>query len=280
MENQRKKIVIDKKLACWLVPVRYLYRRVRVLMSDKMRLKQLTVNGYELLVWANEDIGKSLMLARRHEVDEVRYFQNTIKPGAICIDVGANVGYFSMLFAKLGGESGKVFAIEPLKRNYLAIELSAGINYFNNINIIPGVASTAAGFVDITIPEGDGAYAHITNGNQPGRSISVPSVSLDGLALEHSISKIDTIKIDVEGAELLVLKGTEKILGDSCLQPRVLMVELVSDMLKIHSATIPMVLEYMHQFGYEPHMASKDGRLIPYTSEYFDKIFNVFFTKS
>lgn len=279
MQKEQKKIVIDKKLASWQIPVRYIYRSVRTLMSNKPRLKQLTVNGHELLIWANEDIGKSLILSRRHEADEVRYFQNTIKDGATCIDVGANIGYYSMLFARLSGVRGKVFAIEPLKRNFLAIELSAEINHFENINIFQGVASDDEGFVNITIPEGDGAYAHITSCGEVERSVTVPSISLDSLALKYSFSKVDAIKIDVEGAELLVLHGAKNILSDPILQPRVLMVELVSDMLKTHSATIPMVLEFMHKFGYKPYMASKNGELAPYTSDDFDKIFNVFFKK-
>ena len=277
MQNENKKIVIDKKLVFWLIPVRYLYRKLRMLISNKPRLVQLKVNGYELLIWANEDIGKSLMFARRHEMDEVHYFQNTIKDGAICLDVGANIGYFSMLFSQLSGARGKVYAFEPLKRNFLAIELAAEVNHFNNISVFQGVASNVEGFLSITIPEGDGAYARITNRGQDELTVAVPSISLDSFVIKNSISKIDAIKIDVEGAELLVLQGAERVLSDPALRPSVLMVELVSDMLKAHSATISMVLEYMYKFSYKPYIASKNGELIPYTDNDFDKTFNVFF---
>ena len=248
-----------------------------MLMSNKPRLTQLTVNGYELLTWANEDIGKSLILTRRHEADEVHYFQKTIKEGAICFDVGANIGYYSMLFSQLSGTSGKVYAFEPLRRNSLAIELSAEINHFENIMIFHGVASKEEGFVNITIPEGDGAYAHISGREQVEQSFAVPSITLDSFVFQHSISRIDAIKIDVEGAELLVLQGAEKLLSDPGLRPRVLMVELVSDMLKTHSATIPMILDYMHRYSYNPYITSKNGELTPYTGNDFDKTFNVFF---
>lgn len=281
MKNEDKKIIIDKKIPIWLVPIRSIYRAVRSLMSNKLKLKQLSVNEYELLVWANEDIGKSLMLARRHEEEEVSFFERFIGIDAICIDVGANIGYYTMLFAKLSGANGVVYAIEPLRKNYLSLELSAEINQYHNIQLFCGVASSSEGEVNISIPQGDGAYAHIASDSSSGeRLITVQSTTLDSLAATYAMPRIDAIKIDVEGAELLVLQGATGIFANIQLRPRVVMIELVSDMLKAHAATIPMVLEFMAQYGYQPYKVTKDGHLSPYTTADMDNVFNVFFKRN
>lgn len=277
--NFEAKLIMSKRIPFWLIPIRYCYRLLAKRLSSKVMLKQITFNGYEVFIWAQEDIGKKLLLTGSFERDEIRYLERSIRADDVCFDVGGNTGIYAMLFAKLAGERGQIYVFEPVRRNSLAISLAAEINNFNNIHVFEGVASSENGMVKITLPEMDGAYAHIVKSNNVLDCIDVKSITLDYFVEEEGINRLDILKIDVEGAEFDVLRGAAGILGNEKTAPRVVMVELFSQFLGKFDSSIPEILEYMHNFGYLPYSARSDGSLIPYTSGDFDKIFNVFFLK-
>lgn len=273
------KKIIDKELSWWAIPLRYGYRCMCGLLPNKMRIKQLNANGYEILTWANEDIGKKLFLLHTHESDEVEFYKQNIKRDDVCVDVGGNIGYYSLLFSKLSGSGGRVYVFEPIKRNSLAIELSAEINGLKNITIFKGVASNFTGEAHIAIPEQDGAYAHLINTEdaQSADSLPVASITLDSFVINNGVTKVDIMKIDVEGAEFMVLQGAKSIFGNALLRPRIVMVELVSEFLAQNDSSIQDVLTYMSEFGYQPYFATAGGKLMAYKHEDFDKVFNIFF---
>lgn len=277
--NFEAKLIMSKRIPFWLIPIRYCYRLLAKRLSSKVMLKQITFNGYEVFIWAQEDIGKKLLLTGSFERDEIRYLERNIRTDDVCFDVGGNTGIYAMLFAKLAGERGQIYVFEPVRRNSLAISLAAEINYFNNIHVFEGVASSENGMVKITLPEMDGAYAHIVKSNNVLDCIDVKSITLDYFVEKEGINRLDILKIDVEGAEFDVLRGAAGILGNEKTAPRVVMVELFSQFLGKFDSSIPEILEYMHNFGYLPYSARLDGSLVPYTSDDFDKIFNVFFKK-
>lgn len=277
--NFEAKLIMSKRIPFWLIPIRYCYRLLAKRLSRKVMLKQITFNDYEVLIWAQEDIGKKLLLTGSFERDEIRYLERNIRANDVCFDVGGNTGIYAMLFAMLAGERGRIYVFEPIRRNSLAISLAAEINNFSNVYVFEGVASSENGVVKITSPEMDGAYAHIVKSNDVLDCIDVKSITLDSFVQREGVHKLDILKIDVEGAEFDVLQGAAGILGNEKTAPRVVMVELFSQFLGKFDSSIPEILGYMHNFGYRPHYTRSDGSLAPYTSDDFDKIFNVFFLK-
>lgn len=275
---KEQKVVINREVPFWLVPARALYRFcAKNLFSSNLRIRQLCFNGIQYLVWENEDIGKKLILLKSFEANETKLFQKIIKNGDVCVDVGGNVGYFSLLFAQLTGIQGKVFSFEPIMRNYLVIKLAAEINAIKNLTVVDSVVSDHSGECFISIPSSDGAYAHLTNGKQKqNNTINVRSTTLDAFAKEQGI-KIDVLKIDVEGAEKLVLDGSTNILSELDRRPRVVMIELVDEFLMRFGSTVQEIIDVMSAFNYAPYYAGDKGEFILFSPAQHNKIFNVFF---
>jgi FkbM family methyltransferase len=133
-----------------------------------------------------------------------------VTPGTIFYDVGANVGFFSVIGARLAGPTGKVFCFEPLPDNFRQIRHNALLNGFSNIQII----ETALGSVDARLPfwtSAEPTWGKLAStGSVPNKhtgEINVPVRRLDGIVTDGDLAAPQVIKIDVEGAEMEVLSG-------------------------------------------------------------------------
>lgn len=273
------KQVFNKKIPFYLSPVRYFYRKFSSLIFREIKLVQITHNGLKYLLWAHEDVGKRLILQRRYEQTEMSAFSRLIMPGDICIDVGGNVGIYSLYFAKLCGFDGHVYVIEPIRKNRLVINLAAEINTLDNISVYPYALSNCEGVVELEIPSIDGAYAYMKPGvgEEVTNSLGVRCLSLDCFLQEEGIDKVDILKIDVEGAEKLVLDGAVELLSDLSRRPRVIMIELVDDFLERFGSNVSEALSMMRTLGYSPFYADSDGHMSPFRDNDINRIFNVFF---
>ncbi len=278
---QTKKIV-DKRLPFYLIPFRYLYRQFSRRIFKSIRLFQVERGAIKYLLWANEDIGKRMIFQGKYESNELLAFGRLIRKGDVCIDVGGNVGIFSLNFARYCGELGSVYVFEPLRKNQLVIELAVEINGLRNVSIFPYALSNSDGEVVLEIPSIDGAYAfmRLADENNESRPLTVRCLPLDGFIREQNIQRVDILKIDVEGAEKLVLDGGLELLRDPSRRPRVIMVELVDEFLARYGATVSEVLSMMHEIGYEAFWANNSGDLKMFSGKDINKIFNVFFVCS
>lgn len=273
------KSIISKKLPPYLIPIRYLYRKIAEYAFRSVRLAQVNKGGVRYLLWANEDIGKRMIFQRRYEDDERQAFKQLIRPGDICLDVGGNVGIFSLNFALKCGPTGHVHVIEPLRRNRLVIELAAEINGLKNISVHPYALSDREGQVTLEVPNIDGAYAFISQSAAPTDAGAVTVRCMTALKLieELDLQRIDIWKIDVEGAENLVLDGAVELLRDRARRPRVVMIELVDEYLNRYESSTKTVLSVMNGHGYQAFYAASNGSLQPFTESDINNVFNVFF---
>ncbi len=276
-----KKTIKNLRIPFWAIPLRAVFRIVKKFLPNNSLLKQVNLDGIKYLVWANEDIGKKLILLRSFEKNETDAFKSLIKLGDVCLDVGGNVGYFTLNFARQVGPAGKVFVFEPIRRNALMIQLGAEINSFGgNVQVMRAAVSNKVGNVSLTIPSVDGAYAYISQ--DEGDTVSeinetVDCIRLDDFVAERELSGVDIVKIDVEGAELLVLEGATTLFSGGTHQPRVVMIELVDEFLNRYEASITKVMDLMGQYGYKPYYAISKGALVEFQESDYNKVFNVFF---
>jgi FkbM family methyltransferase len=139
-----------------------------------------------------------------------------LKTSDIFIDCGANVGYFSVLGNSLVGKTGKVISIEANPVTFSLLEANLKINHFG----IPihCALTNEAGEVELFMPtEGGDVYSSLRKGGLvKGKSIQSFKVlgrTLDDVVKELSLSKVDLVKIDIEGAELDVLKSASHLLS-------------------------------------------------------------------
>ena len=142
-----------------------------------------------------------------YEMGKRLAFEREIKPGSVLYDIGANVGYFSLLASVLVGENGKVFAFEPLPRNIQFLKKHISINKLTNIEVIETAVSSQTGQAFFELGAST-AMGHLSDSG----GLQVQMVSLDDLVSNGELKPPDYIKLDVEGAEYDALRGAEAVI--------------------------------------------------------------------
>jgi len=139
------------------------------------------------------------------------YFYETIKKGMNVVDVGSQMGMYTILAAEKVGESGRIITIEPEPENYKQLLKNIKLNDFRNVIPLNIALTDHEGFEKLYISSSPGSHSLIFHEDK-NSYISIPTTTIDKLIEELNIKKIDIIKIDAEGAEIPILKGAEKTL--------------------------------------------------------------------
>ncbi len=137
-----------------------------------------------------------------------------VAPGAVVFDIGANIGFFSLLSASLTGPDGRVEAFEPVPTSAAAVRANASLNNLPNIHLHEIAVADEPGTARLCVPV-DPSWAHLDlRGRHPNTAFerSVPLVSLDTEIAQGRLPIPDVVKVDVEGAEVAVLRGMRKTL--------------------------------------------------------------------
>ena len=142
-----------------------------------------------------------------YELNKRLAFESLVKPSMVVYDIGANVGYFSLLASVLTGTEGKVFAFEPLPRNTRYIHRHLQINKLKNVEVIEAAVSDHEGEAYFDLGPST-AMGHLASEGE----LKVIMVSLDRMVDEGRLPPADVMKVDVEGAEYDVLRGAKKML--------------------------------------------------------------------
>ncbi|MEL6457006.1 MAG: FkbM family methyltransferase [Cyanobacteria bacterium J06636_27] len=143
-----------------------------------------------------------------YEYEKQTLFTKTIHKGSVVFDLGAHVGFHSLLASVLVGSQGKVYAFEPMPKNLSYLKEHIKINKIKNIAVINAAVSDSCGtaYFQENICSFQGHLASVGN-------IKVKTVSLDEMISQGEIPNPNYIKIDVEGAELQVLNGAKNLLA-------------------------------------------------------------------
>lgn len=133
------------------------------------------------------------------------------RPGAVAYDIGANVGFFTVLMARQVGPSGAVYAFEPLPATAKALQHNADLNGFGQVKVFASAVGRSAGTVKLALQE-ESTWAKLADGTTTGPTVDVPMVAIDALVEAGTIRPPSLVKIDVEGAELEVIEGMRRTL--------------------------------------------------------------------
>jgi len=158
----------------------------------------------------------------RHQKTQIAQMSQHITPGSCVIDVGANVGFFTRGFARATGKEGVVLAFEPQTVPRSILTTASFFKRNQNIQILPFALGETAGMLTLSIPfKAKGNVGiNLAHGGDPTemaerftlKSETVPLARLDDVLERYDFGPVSMIKIDVEGAELNVLKGAEATL--------------------------------------------------------------------
>ena len=150
----------------------------------------------------------SRFLKGTYEPLQSQSFQQLLQPGEIVFDVGAHVGYYTVLSSVLVGPSGRVISFEPVAANLAYLRRHVLINECDNVSILPICVGDRAGTAQFNDSEGTGV-GHLDDDG----SLEVQVRPLDELIGSGELPVPQFIKIDVEGAEMQVLRGAEQLLS-------------------------------------------------------------------
>jgi len=246
--------------------------------AGKFIVKQRLINEYQILVFVNEDVGCRVYCYGDFEKDETALIGHLIREKDICMDIGANIGYYTLLMASKA-KKGKVHAFEPILRNYHLMCSSILMNGFENV--VPNCCAigNVDGSLDFSVAD-DSAYSSFvdTGWKSIVKRVKVPVKTLDTYCAEHFIDKVDIIKVDVEGAEKLVLEGAQNILRDTKRKPRIIMLELYEPIQQRYSSTIDGVLNVLKLFSYFPFIYT-NGIITSFEKKHYNKFSNIFFVE-
>lgn len=185
-----------------------------------------------------------------------------VRSGDVCYDIGANIGFFSLLLGRLVGASGMVYAFEPVPRNASTVERNALLNGMENISVLRLALSRDDGTAELLLAHHAGGAVLKSAGTPPdlAGSLMVQTASVDSLVEQQRIKLPDVVKIDVEGAEMDVLHGMQEVLRKW--GPTVIL-ELDDESAAGCEAKVSLCQAFLHKFGYQTDLipnAYPDGK--------------------
>ncbi len=130
--------------------------------------------------------------------------------GQVLLDVGANVGIFTTEAAKRGGESGRVVAIEPHPDNFRLLAENVERNGLGNVSLVQAALDERSGSAELFVHER--GINHSLK-RRTGRSVPVALKTIDQVAREQALDRVDLIKIDTEGNVPAILRGARETIG-------------------------------------------------------------------
>lgn len=190
-------------------------------------------------------IGSFEMLLGIWEKGTVRVAQTVLRPGMTAVDIGAHVGYFTRIFSRAVGSSGKVYAFEPHPVNFGFLEKN--VRLLKNVVLVQAAATSRdCNIILYESSVGSGSHSTLSGRYPASREIGVKGVTLDSY---FKNMRIDFMKIDVEGAELEVLEGAKSILSRS--DAPGLVIEFAPGVIRSHGLEPRALLSRIRGLGYK-----------------------------
>jgi FkbM family methyltransferase len=138
-------------------------------------------------------------------------FKEVVKEGDVVVDLGANIGYYTLLAARLVGKKGKVYAFEPEPLNHGLLLKNIELNGYDNVIAVPKAVSDVSGKVKFFLDGKDTGAHSIYQPDDNKECIEIESVTLDKF-FEGKNQRVNVIKMDVEGAEMAAFSGMRRII--------------------------------------------------------------------
>lgn len=203
------RVIIDKLCRYNLTQYR-LIENTHNFIRNLLKSEIVHINGYKLILDPNDD-SLGLSINDMYEKSETSYFINNIKKGDVVVDIGANIGYFTLLFSNLVGDTGRVFAFEPSQDVFDILQKNIKLNNCENVELINKAVSDKTGKIDLYVSSGGSSDNRVYDSNDNRSKISIHAISLDDF-FEHYHGNINYIKTDTQGAEYQVIKGMSNLL--------------------------------------------------------------------
>lgn len=227
------------------------------------RRTPVLINNFDssirMMIDRSRSMGSAIFWTGFHEFREFLFLHRYLKSDMVFVDIGANQGEYA-LFAAKRLTAGKVVAFEPLPSMLKLLYENIKLNRFENIQVFEkGLSDKEQTLVIHEVEDAHEGLATIFLGDRVSKkSFSIQLARLDDLFAQTGLGKLDFIKIDIEGAELSALRGSEGLIRKY--NPTV-MVEINEKTFAAAGYKIQDVLDFFDQLGYTSYSIGKGGKL-------------------
>lgn len=231
------------------------FRKLHLFLYNSFKPKgevTIDVNGFKMFL-NSSDQGevKDILLRGVYDKLETSIVERSVGGGDTALDIGAHIGYFTLILARAVGDRGRVFAFEPEPKNYALLSRNIEINKFKNVALENIALSSVSGKTNLFLDKDNLGNMSFSQENIPHvsscGSVVVESQTLDGYSKKIS-GKISFIKMDVQGAEGLVLRGGVNLLK---IHKPVILMEFWPYGLKNNGIDPMNMLIALHNLGYK-----------------------------
>lgn len=242
--------------------------------SNKTYKKKLPGDFYMLLT-PSEHIQRQLFWYGYYEKTLGDLIKKILQPGNVFLDIGANIGYFSLLAAN-NEPTSKIISFEPVKYLFQKLEENISINNFKNITAVNVAAGDINEEKELFISASDnlGMSSFQQPENYSGKKEKVKVITIDSWFKTARLSKVDLVKLDVEGSELAALKGMQEVLQN--FKPLVI-AEINPETLGSFNLTPADIYSYLNKLNFDSYFISEAGKLEHFKQNEINQTINILF---
>lgn len=181
---------------------------LKLVMPKEIELKE----GVFLELDQSDPVASGAIALGVYERYESELFRSKIKPNMTIIDIGANLGYYTAIASCLAGERGLVMAFEPESNFFKLLSRNIRRNDLKNVVNFKLAIAEKNGLTNLYLSNENKGHNSLINSEELKNSVQVKTVTLDDFLASNKITKVDMIKMDIEGAEILALEGMKNTL--------------------------------------------------------------------
>ena len=259
--------------------VKFIYLKIfspkplRTILNGMIKIiipEYLTIDEGKVFLDQDDAEVSGALLLGAHDPFEIQTFRAAIRPGMPVIDIGANIGYYTVIAAGRTGQKGHVIAYEPVGPNFALLEKSLRQNNFSWVTPIKEAISDKVGKQAIFLADyHSGVHSFIDNRGF-GRSTEVTTDTLDGSLEKRGITRVDIIKMDIEGFEIMALAGMKLTLAAN--RNLTMFLELYPQAIERLGKAPLEYLEALNDLGFKLSLIDEDRRqLVPLVPHEFKK---------
>jgi FkbM family methyltransferase len=201
-----------------------------------------------------------IFITREDYEPELTYLDRLLAPGNVFVDGGANFGIYTVVASKLVGDSGFVLSFEPSPENFAILQRNVELNHMKNVKVFCSAISDSDGTTRLYhIDNAPNSYSLGKDINPATDYEEISTVTLDSVLQQAGLERVDFLKLDVEGAEELVLRGAESLF--SRMRPIVLF-EVSESATKRLGLSVDGAWKMLQELGYDLFTVGAEGELV------------------